>query len=93
MFSTYCVCRAFVSRSFGSFMQTDGNQRRLVEAEELEARASQFMQQFKDTATTTVKDINVGDGCGSRMSIWLMGLGVPSRYKQGVVPVHTDLID
>ena len=48
-----------MSRSFGSFMQTDGNQRKLAEAEELEARARALMQQFKDTATTTVKDISV----------------------------------
>ena len=62
-------------------MQTDGNQRKLAEAEELEARAQALMQQFKDTATTTVKDINVS------VAIVMANCGM----IQGLYAVHMDL--
>ncbi|KAG2495596.1 hypothetical protein HYH03_006196 [Edaphochlamys debaryana] len=51
-------CRQFVSRSFGSFLATEGNARRLKEAEAAEAEARMLVAGFKASADEQAKEIN-----------------------------------
>ena len=54
--------RAFVQRSFGNFLQTEGQQQRMAEVLALESQARMLMQQFSDTASADSKELNVGGG-------------------------------
>lgn len=51
--------REFLSRSFGHYLSGEGNNRRLAEIQELEQKADELMQEFKSTATGTVKTLTV----------------------------------
>ena len=51
--------RAFVQRSFGNFLQTEGRQRRLEEAARMEASARALMAEYKATASSDAKELNV----------------------------------
>lgn len=50
--------RLFVSRSFGNFMATEGNARRLAEAESMEDEARYLVEEFKSKANLRAKQLN-----------------------------------
>lgn len=51
--------RAFVQRSFGNFLQTEGQRRRLAEAAKLEADAREFMAEYKESASSDANELSV----------------------------------
>ena len=48
-----------MQRSFGNFLQTEGRQRRLEEAARMEASARALMAEYKATASSDAKELNV----------------------------------
>ncbi len=48
-----------MSRSFGNFMATEGNERRLAEAEAMEDQARYLVEEFKAKANMRAKELNV----------------------------------
>lgn len=57
--SLFAQARLFVSRSFGNFMATEGNARRLAEAESMEDEARYLVEEFKSKANLRAKQLNV----------------------------------
>lgn len=51
--------RAFIQRSFGNFLQTEGKQRKQVEAANLEAEARRLMTEYKETASSDAQELSV----------------------------------
>ena len=51
-----------MQRSFGNFLQTEGQQQRMAEVLALESQARMLMQQFSETASADSKELNVGGG-------------------------------
>lgn len=49
-----------MQRSFGNFLQTEGQQQRMAEVLALESQARMLMQQFSETASADSKELNVG---------------------------------
>ena len=57
--------RAFIQRSFGNFLQTEGKQRKQIEAANLEADARRLMTEYKETASADAQEISVSKGVGA----------------------------
>ncbi|GAX72807.1 hypothetical protein CEUSTIGMA_g262.t1 [Chlamydomonas eustigma] len=50
--------RAFIQRSFGNFLETEGQQRLMLEAAKMEMAAKDLMEKYQGSASSDVKEMN-----------------------------------